>query len=91
MALHSDEGIMRKKTVVALLIVLGGMGWVYVFFASGTKTTDLTSLSMGLVMMFQGLKELLEDHHAAAAQVFTSIRNVGLVLTFVGLVSWFLF
>jgi hypothetical protein len=74
---------MRKKTVVALLIVLGGMGWVYVFFASGTKTTDLMSLSMGLVMVFQGLKELLEDQNAAAAQV----RNACFVLILVGM-SW---
>jgi hypothetical protein len=80
----AEEG-MTKKTVVALLIVLAGMFWVYQSFASGTKTTDLILLDWGMVMMFQGLKELLEDHHAAATQGVTLIRNVCIVLMFVGL------
>ena len=79
---------MNKKIFVALLIVLGGMVWVYQFFASHTQTPDLMMLFLGLVMVFQGLTELLEDRNAATAQVFAAIRNVCAVLMFIGFGWW---
>jgi hypothetical protein len=81
--LENDRAVMTMKKLFALSHVLVGLGAAYAFLASEKKTMDLTWFSMGLMIVFEGLRMFLEDHHAAAAQVFIRIRNACFVLILV--------
>lgn len=65
----------QLKTLFYLSHVLVGIGAAYLFFVSDTKTIDLWMVPLGLMIMFDGLRMLLEDQKAAAANVSRRIRN----------------
>ena len=81
---------MMMKRLFALSHVLVGSGAAYTFLASDKKPMDLMWLCMALMIVFEGFRMLLEDQHAAAAQIFARIRNAGFILAIVGGVWWLL-
>jgi hypothetical protein len=86
-ALKNGEMDMRKKTLVALAIVVAGTLWVDQFFDSETKTADLYFLPLGLMMICGGVERFLEDYNPAEARVFRRIANFMLVFVLAGL-AW---
>jgi hypothetical protein len=78
---------MRKKTLVALVIVVAGTLWVDRFVDSATKTADMYFLPLGLMMICAGVEKFLEDYNPAEAQVFRRIANFMLIFVLAGL-SW---
>jgi hypothetical protein len=88
--LKNDEGVMTRKTLVTLGYLFGGMLSEFAFYASKTKTTDLWFLPMGLMIMCQGLEQLVKDDNAAQAKVFGKIANACCILVMVGGGWWLL-
>ena len=66
---------MRLKTLFYLSHIPIGIGAASLVSVSDTRTHDLWLIPFGLMIMFDGLRLLLEDRNAAAASVVRRIRN----------------